>query len=98
MDGFSVDVNALTAAGQGIRDLMGKLDEKKVEDIDCDSDAVGHGGLAGKLESFCDRWQIGVENLLEDGAQIAQRLLDSAAAYRDRDNSAAAAMGGGQGG
>lgn len=95
MDGFSVDVEALTAAGQGIKDLMGKLDQKKVEDIDCDSDAVGHGGLADKLENFCDRWQIGVENLLEDGAQIAQRLLDSAAAYRDRDNAAAAAMGGG---
>lgn len=98
MDGFSVDVNALTAAGQGIRDLMGKLDQKKVEDIDCDSGAVGHGDLAGRLEDFCDRWQLGVENLLEDGAQIAQRLLDSAAAYRDRDNAAAEAMGGGHGG
>ncbi|OLF05098.1 hypothetical protein BLA60_37600 [Actinophytocola xinjiangensis] len=98
MDGFTVDVEALTAAGQGITDLMGKLDQKKVQDIDCDSGAVGHDRLAGSLENFCDRWQIGVENLLSDGAQIAQRLLDSASEYSRRDDEAAAAMGGGGGG
>lgn len=98
MDGFAVDIDALTGAGQGIKDLMAKLDQKKVEDIDCDSGAVGHGDLAEKLENFCDRWQLGVDNLLEDGAQIAQRLLDSAAAYRQRDDDVAAAMGGGDGG
>lgn len=95
MDGFTVDVDALTDAGQGIKDLMGKLDEKSVEDIDCDSDAVGHGGLADKLESFCDRWQIGVENLVEDGAQIAQRLLDSAEVYRSHEGAVADALSGG---
>lgn len=95
MDGFTVDVDALTAAGQGIKDVMSKLDQMSVEDIDCDSDSVGHSGLADRLESFCGRWQIGVENLLEDGAQIAQRLLDSAEAYRGHDNAIAKVLSGG---
>ena len=95
MDGFTVDVDALTAAGQGIKDVMGKLDQKSVEDIDCDSDAVGHGGLADRLESFCGRWQVGVENLLEDGAQIAQRLLDSADVYQGHDDAIAKVLSGG---
>lgn len=93
-DGFSVDVEALTGAGQGIKDLLGLLDRQQVEDIDCDADAVGHEGLAEKLESFCDRWQVGVENLLEDGKQIATRLLDCAEAYRSREQATADALGG----
>lgn len=95
MDGFSVDVDALTAAGEGIAELMRLLDEHEVEDIDCDSDAVGHEGLAEKLESFCDRWQVGVEALAEDGSQISQRLLSSAAAYREYDDTVAGALNGG---
>jgi hypothetical protein len=96
--GFSVDVEALRSAGEGIVELMRMLDQHKVEDIDCDSAAVGHGELAGKLESFCGRWQVGVENLLEDGKQISQRLLDSAKAYSDSDQAAATALSGGASG
>lgn len=33
MDGFSVGIDALTAAGRGIEDLLCKLDRNKVEDI-----------------------------------------------------------------
>jgi hypothetical protein len=98
MDGFNVNATALTDAGQGIADLMKQMSENKVEDIDCDAGAVGHEGLAGKLESFCGRWQVGVENLLKDGSQFSQRLLDSAATYRGHDDAIARVLGGGSNG
>ncbi|WP_156758580.1 hypothetical protein [Actinokineospora pegani] len=41
------------------------MDAGEVDDLD--SDAVGHERLAEVLEDFCDRWQVGVENLLADG-------------------------------
>jgi hypothetical protein len=94
-DGFNVNATALTDAGQGIADLMKMLGEHKVEDIDCDAGAVGHEGLAGQLESFCGRWQVGVENLLEDGSQFSQRLLDCAATYRGHDDAIANVLNGG---
>lgn len=45
-DGFHVDVDALKDAGLGLADLLGMLDELKVEDIDCDRSFIGHTGLA----------------------------------------------------
>jgi hypothetical protein len=59
VDGFSVDVKALSEAAAGITELVGMLREHKVSDNDCDSAAVGHDGLADKLASFCSRWQVG---------------------------------------
>lgn len=97
MDGFIVDTNALISAGQGIRDLMGKLDQTKVENINCEPVAVGHAGLSGSLASFCDRWQVGVENMVGDSGQLAQRLLDSATAYQDWEAAVVRVMDGGFG-
>lgn len=70
------------------------LARQDIDDIDCDRVAVGHGGLADKLESFCDRWQIGVTNLVKDGTEVAGRLQAAANLYRTFDEAGAQAIGG----
>lgn len=94
MAGFSVDLEALTAAGEGITELVDMLARQDIDDIDCDKAAVGHGGLADRLESFCDRWQIGVTNLMKDGTEVAGRLRAAANLYRTSDAAGAQAIGG----
>ncbi|WP_158894061.1 hypothetical protein [Amycolatopsis anabasis] len=83
--GFHVDVDALKAAGVGMAELLGMLDELKVEDIDCDRKFVGHKGLADAYESFTSRWNVGVSNLTEDGQELSRRLVDAAGAYIEAD-------------
>jgi hypothetical protein len=85
-DGFSVDLDALGTAAAGIIDVLIELDSHKVEDIDCESNAFGHSKLAGTTKDFCDRWQRGVANLAEDGAQIADRLVKSLQTYQDMED------------
>lgn len=72
-EGFHVDVDALKEAGLGLADLLAILDELAVEDIDCDRRFVGHKGLADAYESFTTRWNVGVENLTQDGQELSRR-------------------------
>ncbi|WP_424187293.1 hypothetical protein ACOBQX_05625 [Actinokineospora sp. G85] len=96
-DGFEVDPAALRGAGEGVFELIRLMDAGEVEDLDRDSDAVGHDRLAEVLESFCDRWQVGVENLLADGGEMARRLVDTAAQYETTEAGLTHALGGGHG-
>jgi hypothetical protein len=91
-ESFSVDIEALKNAGLGASHLMGLLSRHKVEDIDCDADAVGNQALGVALESFCERWQVGVENLTKDGQGLSQRLIDTAGAYLEVDQQVSAAL------
>lgn len=89
-ESFHVDVEALKNAGLGAADLMGLLESHRVEDIDCDADAVGHEGLGAALASFCERWQVGVKNLTKDGQVLSRNLIDTAGAYLEVDHKVAA--------
>lgn len=80
--GYSVNLSALTDAGNGAAALMQDLDQHSVKDVACEDSAVGHDRLSGAIGSFCDRWDIGVKNLSKDGKQLAQNLLDNAAGYQ----------------
>jgi hypothetical protein len=80
-EGFYVDLGALTKATEGVTDTINAMATKKVSDIDAPKDAFGHDGLADTVGSFCERWQIGVENLIKDAQEVAQRLNDSLNAY-----------------
>lgn len=77
-EGFSVDLDALLKAASGILDAM---EARQVKDLDCEQSAFGHEGLADITKDFCDRWQRGVKNLLDDGKEVAGRLADSAKLY-----------------
>ncbi|MFH8411032.1 hypothetical protein ACH4FX_40620 [Streptomyces sp. NPDC018019] len=87
-----MDVEALKNAGLGAADLMTLLAGHRVEDIDCDADAVGHDGLGAALAGFCDRWQVGVKNLTKDGQGLSRRLIDTPGAYLEVDQHVAASL------
>jgi len=80
-EGFSVDLEALRRAAEGVTDTLDAMATKKVSDIDATKSAFGHDKLAGTVSDFCDRWNIGVEHLAKDGQEVVDRLNASVAAY-----------------
>ncbi|MFE4518048.1 hypothetical protein ACFRMQ_28120 [Kitasatospora sp. NPDC056783] len=80
-EGFKVDLEALDTAASGITNTLAKLQFKKVSDLDHKKEDIGHDHLADVLGKFCTRWEIGVENLGKDAAQVSQRLNASVKAY-----------------
>jgi hypothetical protein len=80
-DGFRVDLPALLEATQGVVGTLKAVQVRKVSDIDADKSAFGHDGLGGTVENFCTRWELGVENLVKDGQEVADRLVRSVVAY-----------------
>ncbi|MDY0809787.1 hypothetical protein [Kitasatospora purpeofusca] len=93
-DEFKVDLAALEKAASGITGTLVKLRFRKVSDLDPRKEEIGHSHLADVLESFCTRWEIGVENLAKDVAQVSQRLNASAKAYREIDGHITGQLGG----
>jgi hypothetical protein len=80
-DGFSVDLDALHKAAEGVTDTLNAVATKKVSDIQAPKAAFGHDELADTVADFCGRWEIGVEHLSSDGQQIVDRLNRSVLAY-----------------
>ncbi|QZL04191.1 hypothetical protein K2224_14095 [Streptomyces sp. BHT-5-2] len=85
-----MDIEALKNAGLGAADLMALLESHRVEDVECDADVVGHEGLSAALAGFCERWQVGVQNLTKDGRGLSRNLIDTAGAYLEVDHQVAA--------
>lgn len=88
-DEVSVDLDALERAADGVAGTLEALAARKVNDLDPAVDAFGHERLGQTVRDFCERWQIGVGHLAEDGREIAARLAASAANYRAADQAAA---------
>ena len=80
-EGFSVDLGALENAASGVNSTLYELQKKKVKDIDADEGDYGEGDLGGTVSDFCERWELGVENLAKDGQEIADRLSKSVQQY-----------------
>lgn len=55
-------------------------------------DAVGHDGLANKLDDFSGNWDDTRENMLEGIKNMGQLARDIAAAFRDADSELAKAL------
>lgn len=87
-EGFRVDLAALQDAADGVGGTLDEVARHKVSDIDCDPSAVGHDRLGATVADFCDRWSRGVDNLAEDGRQVAGRLTDCVNAYQAMDQEA----------
>jgi hypothetical protein len=86
VDGFRVNLGALEQASAGINDTLTQLSERKVDDVDCARSAFGHDDLADTVSDFCDRWEIGVQNLGKDAEQIQGGLDSCVRAYVDTDS------------
>ena len=85
VSGFCVDLPTLAYAAAAINAVLRELAACAVESIDCPSAAIGHRRLARAVHSFCERWQLGLAALAEDGRQLASRLNDTVTAYADAD-------------
>jgi hypothetical protein len=82
LDEFYVDLEALEKAASGINTTLDAMATKKVSDVDSPRESFGHDELASAVEDFCDRWNIGVENLATDGSEVADRLNQCVKRYQ----------------
>jgi len=89
-----VEFDALHGAAEGVTDLLGEMATKKVSDIDPDKSAFGHDDLAGTVENFCTRWNIGVQNLAKDAAGVTDYLTRCDYVYSHTDRTSGADIDG----
>jgi hypothetical protein len=85
-DGFYVDFAALQQAAEGVTDTINAMVTRKVSDIDAPRHAFGHDRLGDTVADFCDRWEVGVEHLVKDSREVAERLNRSVNAYLHVDS------------
>lgn len=52
MDGFLIDLSALTRAAEGIRDAIAAVETSLADDLSLPEHAVGHEDLSGALIDF----------------------------------------------
>jgi hypothetical protein len=53
-DGFSVDLDALQNAAEGVTDTLNAMATKRVKDVDAAKSAFGHDKLGGTVGDFCE--------------------------------------------
>lgn len=70
------------------------MNKRKVSDIDCPADAFGHDRLATTVAEFCERWDQGVSNLVEDGQEISGRPAQCVQVHRETDEAVRAHLEG----
>lgn len=86
--GFDVDLGVLDGAATAISRTMRDMEQCEVEDIVGPEEEYGHEGLRAAFEHFCDRWQDGVDILIEDGDTIVQALNRAVDVYLEVDRAA----------
>lgn len=92
--GFQVNLGALRDAAAGINDTLEELRTTQVDALSRTEADYGHDDLAAAVAGFCDRWQVGVQNLAKDAHEVAGRLSRSAEDYSRLDQSVQERMGG----
>ena len=91
MTSFSVDLDALESAAAGINSTINELRSHSVNQLEVTVAQSGHREFADSVNTFSERWQLGVENLARDAQAIANRLSFSVQDYlgAEADNVAA---------
>jgi hypothetical protein len=92
--GFKVDLTALVNAAEGVNGSIAALSSEKVSGIAGFQASYGNDTLGSTVSDFCNRWQIGVQNLTTDANQVAGRLALSAVAYAHAEKKNVAAISG----
>lgn len=87
--GFEVDLDVLDRAATSIARTMNGMEQCEVEDIVGPEEDYGHDALREAFAHFCDRWQEGVELLVDDGATIVSALNRAVDTYMRVDESPA---------
>lgn len=82
---FEVDLQTLAKAAQGTSEAVSLFREKDVEDLVPAKGDLGSDVVWAAVEEFKDRWERGMNNLVEDADEIAGRLGKIAMNYADLD-------------
>jgi hypothetical protein len=88
-DGFTVHLEALYNAAVSLQRILGEVDSQPVGSLACPPQVVGHDELATAGTEFCRRWQLGVNNLLNDGSLIAEGMYSCLKEYSTQDQTVA---------
>jgi hypothetical protein len=92
--GFHVEIEVLEAAGTGIAGSVADQERSPLADLDRGAQTYGHEGLHGAMKTFCNRWNEGLDILLDDAGAIGDILARAAHQYRTVDQVAAASLTG----
>lgn len=83
--GFHVELDVLDEAAQGIKRSVQDQDNSELADLCGDSEQYGHDNLTDALDEFCSRWSDILDDLIDEGEDVANALTDVANTYRDLD-------------
>jgi hypothetical protein len=92
--GFHVEIDVLEAAAAGIAGSVADQERSPLAGLDRGAETYGHEGLHGAMETFCDRWNEGLDILLDDAGAIGDILARAAHEYRAVDRAGAARLTG----
>ncbi|MGH8869770.1 MAG: hypothetical protein ACRDYU_17475 [Actinomycetes bacterium] len=82
---FEVDLQSVAEAAKGMADTIQLFKDQDVEDLVPTEDDVGHEAVWGAVSEFKDRWELGMNNLVEDVEEMAGRLGKIAMNYAEFD-------------
>lgn len=78
---FEVDLESLVAAAKGASETIQLFRDKDVEDLVPTEDDLGSDIVWAAVEEFKDRWERGMNNLVEDAQEASGRLAKIAQNY-----------------
>ncbi|MBB5930349.1 hypothetical protein [Streptomyces echinatus] len=93
--GKDLKTEGLGLIAKGLTDALGELKElgmvgeagagRGFSDIALSGLELGHEGLTGEFESFCERWEWGVRSLINEGNGFAEKTGLAAGTYYEND-------------
>ena len=82
---FEVDLESLVAAAKGAVETVELFKDKDVEDLVPTEDDLGSDVVWDAVDEFKDRWERGMNNLVEDIEEAGSRLAKIASNYAKFD-------------
>ena len=82
---FEVDLESLVAAAKGTVDTVELFKDKDVEDLVPEEGDLGSDVVWEAVDEFKDRWERGMNNLVEDIQEAGSRLAKIASTYAKFD-------------
>lgn len=82
---FEVDLESLVAAARGTVDTVQLFKDKDVEDLVPTEDDLGSDVVWDAVDEFQERWERGMNNLVEDIQEAGSRLAKIASNYAKFD-------------
>ena len=82
---FEVDLESLVAAAKGTVDAVQLFKDRDVEDLVPTEDDLGSDVVWDAVDEFQERWERGMNNLVEDIQEAGSRLAKIASTYAKFD-------------